>query len=291
MAQVFEARDLRLGRRVALKVDTEAGAAGASRLRLEGQALAALHSPFVVTVHDVGSHRGRDYLVLDLIYGETLEQRMAERERMGHGFAIDEALQILTGITRALADVHQAGLAHRDLKPANIMLEPRGQAVLIDFGIVMPEVLVGSEALVAGTPFYMAPEALTNRLTRGSGRRLDLYALGVIAFELLAGRRPYDAATLIELVERQKRPPPNLTCLRIDAPPPLVTLLSECLAFNPDDRPTEIEAVREELRAIVVAHGRGTDPGRQRERQRMATPQPASAAAKTEQGRVRQSLR
>jgi serine/threonine-protein kinase len=253
MAQVYEARDLQLGRRVAIKVDTCRDPQAASWLRREAQALAMIRSRHVVAVYGLARHEELDYLVMDLLRGDTLAHGMAERHRARQPFAIGEVLEILAGIARALADVHQAGLAHRDLKPANIILTPDGNVVLIDFGVVLPEVLAGMEASLVGTPHYMAPEALAGRLTPGCGRRLDLYAFGVIGFELLAGRRPFEARSLADLIVRQRQPAVDVGRLRPDTPRRLAGLISECLALAPEQRPVEIEAVRFDIEAITRA--------------------------------------
>lgn len=189
MSVVYEARDLRLGRRVALKVLKEVGP---ERVRREAEAAARLRHPNVVAVHEVGP----DYIVMDLVEGRTLAEALP-------GLGREERLRILEAVAEAVAHAHAHGVVHRDLKPANILLEPGGRVVLTDFGLARLE---GGEDLtrtgaVIGTPHFMAPEQV-----RGEGRRVgpaaDVWALGVLLYEMLSGRRPFEGETPLAIYEK-----------------------------------------------------------------------------------------
>ncbi|HWE27521.1 MAG TPA: serine/threonine-protein kinase [Polyangia bacterium] len=247
MGTVYEAHDRALNRRVALKVAQSANPE--LSLRKEAQALAAIRHASMVTVHSVGKHRGVEFLVMELIRGATLHEHIRKHIRAGKRFAVGDVLETLVGIAEGLAAVHASGISHRDVKPANIMLAPGNRTVLMDFGLFTPEF----ECLetVAGSPEYMAPEIYAATVEAGAGHLVDLYALGVIAYELLAGYPPYRGANAIETLAMQVRSPiPDITAQRTDVPRELAALLGELLAKAPGDRPQGIEDVLGRLRAI-----------------------------------------
>jgi eukaryotic-like serine/threonine-protein kinase len=249
MGKVYEARDCTLGRRVALKVvrpeiDQE-------YLLREGRALAAIRHPGVVTVHAMGRHKGAPFLVLEHIQGISLDRMIMDRSRAGERFPISEAIDLLVPIADALAVVHQAGLAHRDVKPANVMLAPAGRVVLMDFGLVVPHVDRAGNRHVAGSLAYMAPEALTGDVADGAASLVDVYALGVLAFELLTGEIPFDGVEPVESYDAKIRsPPPSLQARRHDVPDALNDLIVRMLAADPSERPNEAEEVLWRLRAL-----------------------------------------
>ncbi len=257
MSQVFDAHDRRLGRKVAVKVvlpgiDPES-------LRLEGRALAAIDHPSVVTVHASGVHGGVDYLVLERVPGLSLADYIDRRKERAEPFTIVEALDLLIAIAEGLAVVHRAGLTHRDIKPGNIMLAPGNRVVLMDFGLTLPSIDTLDQDEVVGSMDYMAPEAFLGQVRSESAPMLDLYALGVIAFELLAGFVPFAAPNVAAMVAQQQEPP-NVTDHRAAVPQRLAALIKELLAFHPSDRPPMAEAVLWRLRNI-------------RERERTAAPE------------------
>jgi len=252
MAQVFEAHDHLLDRRVALKAafpDPHAPA-----LRTEARALARFSHPSLVTVHTLGDHRGIDYIVMERIYGVSLASHIRERNKAQIPFRVEEVLGPLALIAEGLAVVHRAGIAHRDVKPGNVMLTPDHRVVLMDFGLVLPEFEVASQKVVAGSPPYMPPEALTNTIEPGMGQLVDIYALGVIGYEMLAGHRPFPAKTLGELWEMHvHQPTPDIRAERGDLPPKLVELITEALAKDPNERPQSAEGFAWQLSAIQDA--------------------------------------
>jgi eukaryotic-like serine/threonine-protein kinase len=248
MAEVFEAYDRSLERVVAIKV--AAPNPNAPPLLREAAALAKFRHSGLVTVHHAGVHRGMEYVVMERVYGATLADHIQSRREREVPFRIDEVLDTLAVLAEALAVVHRAGLAHRDVKPGNVMLTPDGRVVLMDFGLVLPELEMDLQRNIAGSPPYMAPEAVRNELSRGQGHQLDIYALGVICFEMLVGRHPFVARTVFELMMLHEKDPPSLADERADAPPRLVELVAELLARNPVDRAQSVESVAWELRAI-----------------------------------------
>ncbi|MCC6521713.1 MAG: protein kinase [Polyangiaceae bacterium] len=251
MGQVYEAQDLSLGRTVALKVACTPEAAPA--LRAEARAIACIRHPALVTLHCVVSHGANECLVMERIYGASLEAHLAARRAEGQILALDEVLAIGTGIASGLSALHRAGLAHRDLKPGNVMLAPGGRVVLMDLGIGLPECALsrGDAVAAAGTPAYMAPESIVGAVQPGALHLTDLYGLGVILFELCAGEPPFAAATLGGLLEAQLHaPPPRLAALRPDVPAALDALVDALLDKDPGARPTSIEEVLLRLCAL-----------------------------------------
>jgi serine/threonine protein kinase len=243
MGEVYRARDTRLGRTVALKL-TAASDSGdpQHRLRLEreARAIAALNHPHICAIHDVGREDGRDYLVMEYVEGETLEQRL-ERGPL----PLAELLRAATEIASALDAAHRAGITHRDLKPSNVMLT-RGGVKLLDFGIArhlpiadgsgsdqLTTVLATTEGALVGTLPYMAPEQLEGRTIDG---RTDIFAFGAVLFEMATGQRAFagtSAAGLAAAILGESRPQlPESAGL----PSALGRLISICLARDPDER-------------------------------------------------------
>jgi serine/threonine-protein kinase len=267
MGEVYRARDLRLNRTVAIKVLSASVAADAefhARFEREAQAIAALQHPNICTVHDVG-HGEPEYLVLEYLEGETLAARI---QRAG---ALDVAatLGIAIQIAGALDAAHRAGIVHRDLKPANIMLirgATSGQPVakLLDFGLARPAPAVTVAAADAdaasaatrattittrgtllGTVQYMAPEQVEGG---AADARSDIWALGCVMYECLAGHSAFDGtspASVIGAVLKSEPP-----ALAPDAPVPLQRVIAWCLAKDPDDRWQSAGDLRRELEWI-----------------------------------------
>ncbi|MDH4282850.1 MAG: protein kinase, partial [Myxococcales bacterium] len=249
MGQVFEAHDHLLNRRVAIKAAWPNPLS--PPLRNEARALAAFQHPSLVSVHTLGEHRGIDYLVMERVYGVSLTQHAATRWESGDSFTPAEVVQILLPAAEGLSVVHRAGLVHRDIKPDNIMLTPAQRVVLMDFGLVLPEFDVNGKQRVAGSPPYMAPEALLNTAETGSGHLVDIFALGVLAYELLSAERPFAGLTIREVIAAHERgQPASLAERRSDCPLSLCQVVHEMLSPNPKVRIQSAEAVAWQLRAI-----------------------------------------
>jgi serine/threonine protein kinase len=244
MGQVFDAYDLNLDRPVAVKV---ARPATADALRVEGRALAMVKHPSVVGVFHSGVHAGRDYLVLERIAGPTLREHLNDRLRVGGPLPLRTVVAYARGMAEALAVVHEAGLAHRDLKPENVMLSNGSRVVLTDFGLTRSE-LVQADDDMTGTPNYMAPEVITRCLQRGAGHLVDLYALGIVAYEMIIGRTPFDRGPWDKTLHAHVfEPPPDPRALRPDVPDPLARLVLDLLAKEPDARPESADVVAARL--------------------------------------------
>jgi serine/threonine protein kinase len=251
MAQVFEAHDRHLDRTVAVKV---ARPLASVALQSEGRALAAVKHPLVVTVFHAGVHEGFDYLVLERVTGRSLREHLDERLQQGTPLEVGEVEALLRTLSEGLAVVHQAGLAHRDLKPDNVMMRPGDHLVLTDFGLTRAEYLGGGEHM-SGSPNYMAPEVITRSERRGAGHLVDLYALGIVGYELLVGRTPFARAHWLQTFEAHLSAPiPDPRALRADVPAELAVLIAELLAKDPLGRPESAEEVLWRLRAPTSSH-------------------------------------
>ncbi len=240
MAQVYRAYDPRLDREVALKVLSAAmqrQPAFAERFQKEARTLASFQHPGIVQIYTIGSLQGRSYLAQELLVGPTLDQELAAARAQGTYLASDRVIPLLEEVASALDYAHARGIIHRDLKPNNLMRNAQGRMVLMDFGIA--KAIVGAEKLtqtgmVLGTPQYLAPEQAQGRdLTAAT----DIYALGVILFEILTGRVPFDdPSALVVALAHLREPPPALRTLRPDLPPAVEAVVLQALAKAPEAR-------------------------------------------------------
>jgi serine/threonine-protein kinase len=245
MSTVWDAWDVELCRCVALKVVEDPHESDA--LLNEARALAAVKHPGLPTVYALGVADRRRYLVLERLYGENLFQRL---QRGPASFELGEALGLLITIADILHAVHQAGMVHHDVKPANIMLCREQRTVLLDFGVMLPEVRA-AHAPRCGTPGYVAPEVVLDTVCPGRARQVDMYAFGVVAYEMFTGCPPSAGADLVALLENHAfAPPPDLRTTRADLPDSLGALVHACMAKDPDDRPADMDAVAGELRQL-----------------------------------------
>ncbi|MFL6258819.1 MAG: protein kinase domain-containing protein [Thermoanaerobaculia bacterium] len=259
MGVVYEAEDSRLRRRVAVKLllpEYSRDRAAKERFLREARAASALDDPNICTIHDVGEHDSRLYIVMALYEGETLKERLARGP-----LPVAEARQVAVQVARALARAHEAGIVHRDIKPANVMLARRGDVKVLDFGIAK---MKGDSTLTRtgsspGTPAYMSPEQARGEPVDG---RTDLWALGVMLYEMLAGRRPFpgDDEGMILAAVRGREPEP-LDRLRPEVPPELARTVEKALAKNPRERYANAAELLEDL-------GSGLPPGRRRWRRK-----------------------
>ena len=253
MGQVFDAWDRHLSRRVAIKANF---ATMPSSVKPEAQGLAAIRHPGVVGVYAFGSHAGVDYMVMEHVSGVTLAHHLARLE--GTGLPLSERLDVLVAVADGLAAVHRAGISHGDVKPENVLLSASGRVVLTDLGLVRaayePE-----GGLVAGTPAYMAPEIITPKFANAGWHFVDAYAFGVLAFRVLAGRLPFDADNMLDLVlMHTDSKPPKLEEIA-GIPRRLSELVDSLLAKEPTERPQSMDAVVWQLRAVRDALARTSD--------------------------------
>ncbi len=217
MAVVYEAVDQRLGRRVALKfLPVQAADAGPSRDRFlrEAQTASALNHPGICTVHDVGEHKGRPYIVMERVEGCSLRERLQQGGPMSPG----ELLELAVGVLEALSAAHRAGIIHRDLKPENLFLTPEGRPKILDFGLASPatggigdpeRTLLTVPGTVFGTVPYLSPEQLRGD---AADARSDLYSLGLTLYEMVTGvlaTRAETPALTVAIILREEFPPPS----------------------------------------------------------------------------------
>jgi predicted Ser/Thr protein kinase len=239
MGTVYKAEDPQLGRVVALKVPRFDGppqdvARRVQRFQREARAAAQVWHPHVCPLYDVGEHEGQPYVVMAYIEGQSLAERLA-----GGGYEdVAEAVGVARQLLDALQAVHARGIVHRDLKPGNVMLDASSRAVLMDFGLARPEQEgepFTTDGVVLGTPSYMAPEQAAGQGDR-VGPWTDLYALGVVLYQMLTGRLPFEGPPLTVLAKIVHETPPPPRSLRPDLDPTLEAVLLKALAKDTEQR-------------------------------------------------------
>jgi len=248
MGEVYLARDLRLERPVAIKVlplDVTEQPEMRSRLLSEARAASRLNHPNILTIFAAEEAEGRDLIVMEYVIGRSLRQLIAAGP-----LPITDALDIAGQVAEGLGAAHAVGLIHRDIKPENIMLTDDGRAKIMDFGLAMPlETGASGSAGFAGTFAYASPEQI-----RGLpiDTRTDIWSLGVILHEMLAGNRPFQGEHSAEFAYAiVNDPPAALTALRSDIPEALVTIVSRCLEKRPANRVESAAAVAAQLAALL----------------------------------------
>jgi serine/threonine protein kinase len=261
MAVVYKAQDTRLEREVAIKIIRREVFSPLvlervlKRFEREAKALAKLSHPNIVHVHDYGKFRGAPYLVMEYLPGGVFKTGSAASKPLGW----QDAARLLLPIAEALDYAHSQNVIHRDVKPSNILLTGRGQPMLSDFGIAKILEDEETQGLTAsgtgvGTPEYMAPEQWTGKTCPQS----DLYSLGVVFYELVAGRKPYTADTPAGLMLKQLNdplPPPRQ--FAPDLPEGVEKVLLRALAKKPDDRYASMKEFSAALEAQVNAAAGG----------------------------------
>ena len=283
MGEVYRARDTRLDRIVAIKIlPSELATDPALRERFDREArvLSSLSHPHICSLFDVGDHQGTAFLVMELLDGQTLEEKLRKSEVSSlkshvSGLRVDEALSIAIQIASALDAAHRAGIVHRDLKPGNVMLTKTG-AKLLDFGLakastpavggaggsMLPTTPPGLtvQGTILGTFQYMAPEQIEGQ---EADARTDIFAFGAVLYEMLAGRKAFEGkshASLIGAIMHAE--PPPVSTLQPLTPPTLDRLVRKCLAKDPDERWQSAKDLHDELKWIAEAadttapHGR-----------------------------------
>jgi serine/threonine protein kinase len=259
MGRVYEVEHVELGKRFVLKVLIRALADRPDlvlRLRNEWRALARLDHPNIVNVTDAGtSGSGVPYFVMERLEGETLGARLARERRV----APRDAVKLLAMVVDGLAAAHSIGVVHRDVKPGNIFLVAGGSPKLLDFGVAKSADVVNvvtGRGVAVGTPRYMAPEQVKGERVDG---RSDLYACGLVLFEMLTGVGPFDDARDSNelLLAHATRPPPRVSEFVMGVPPELDELLGELLCKDPRGRPEHASDVAARLRSLAALAGVG----------------------------------
>jgi len=257
MATVYLAQDLKHQRKVALKLlrPELSASLGPDRFLREIQIAARLQHPHILPLLDSGETDGFLYYVMPYVEGESLRARLVRQGEL----SVQEAARILHEVADALAYAHERGVVHRDIKPDNVLLSGR-HALVTDFGVAKAvSEATGRQALTTagvalGTPSYMAPEQAT--ADPHTDHRIDIYALGVMGYELLTGRPPFVAPTAQEvLAAHVTRAPEPIQALRQSCPPALAQLIMRCLAKKPADRPQTADELLPTLGTVVTPSG------------------------------------
>jgi eukaryotic-like serine/threonine-protein kinase len=280
MGEVYLARDPRLGRKVAIKVISPAIAEtpeAMQRLRREAMAASALNHPNILTVYEFGEAEGRQYIVTEYVEGESLREKIGE-------LAPEQVLDYARQISEALSAAHKAGIIHRDIKPENLMVRPDGYVKVLDFGLAKAAPIAGAgttsiqqrleqgaataPGILVGTISYMSPEQVRGQEV---DQRTDIWSWGVVLYEMLTGRRPFEGETSSDVIAAILERDPLLNGL----PRQLTPVLNRALAKRKEDRFSEICDV---LSEVSIAYGGGnqswneTEPDRQRNWQRYFSP-------------------
>ena len=276
MGEVYRARDTRLGRDVALKVLPELFAADVERLarfQREAQVLASLNHPHIAAIYGLEHIDGCQFLVLELVEGETLADRLTRSGAPAHGVPVAEALPIARQIAGALQAAHDKGIVHRDLKPSNIALTPDGEIKVLDFGLARLEregsdapahatsdpnaatmsplaglskspartpAAMTSAGMILGTAPYMSPEQAKGR---PADKRTDVWAFGCVLYEMLAGRLAFDGDDISDTLANVLKSEPDWNALPADVPAPVRTLLRRCLEKDRSKRVADLAVV------------------------------------------------
>ena len=262
MGEVYLAEDTELGREVALKILPPALAENPERLerfRREARAVAALNHRNIVTIYNVEEVEGRRLLVMERVNGRSLDKIIPRQ-----GLALERVFEIAVPMADALAAAHERGITHRDLKPSNVMVTEGGTVKVLDFGLAKlaaeaaaPDEVDGAtqaatrtatltgEGTVMGTAPYMSPEQLSGKAV---DHRSDIFSLGIVLYEMVAGRRPFQGETGIELASSiLKDSPSSVTEIRGDLPRHLGRIIQHCLEKDPERRYQSVKDVRNEL--------------------------------------------
>jgi eukaryotic-like serine/threonine-protein kinase len=258
MSSVYKAHDTLLERNVALKVLHEqynADEEFVERFKREARSVAQLQHPNIVTVIDRGEEDGRQYIVFEYIDGENLKELVVRQGRLD----VREALAIAVEVARALAFAHGHGLVHRDVKPQNVLLNGDGRAKVTDFGIARSVDVEGmtSTGMVLGTSNYIAPEQASGQPVEA---HTDVYALGVVLYEILAGELPFPGESFVAVAMKHvHEPPPNLLEKRPEVPIRIAAAVDRALEKNPEERFPTMDAFAAELEACLAELDRGDD--------------------------------
>ena len=268
MGEVYRARDLRLGRMVAIKVmaaSIQYDPDHVARFRQEASALSALNHPNIVTVFDIDQVGPITYIVMELVRGQSLRALL-----QAGALPLPMTLRLAVQIIEGLANAHEAGIVHRDLKPENVMVTDDGLVKLLDFGLAKVAAATTDETLspvtqpgaVVGTATYMAPEQIRGRT---ADFHSDQFAVGLLLFEMATGQHPFRRDTwLATLTAIVTDTAPSVTGLNANAPPPLVWIVERCLSKSPADRYPSTRELARTMQSVehqLLHSGSGSWPG------------------------------
>lgn len=255
MATVYEAVDERLGRTVAIKVMHSQLIQGphreqfVERFRREANAAASIANPHIVQVYDTGEFDGLEFLVMEYVHGVNLRHEMNTQGT----FSVRETLHIVAETLDGLSAAHRAGVVHRDIKPENILINDRGHVEITDFGLAKAtsQATLSSTGMLLGTAAYLAPETIESNQSLPQG---DLYSVGSMAWEMLAGKVPFESDNPVTMVFKHVHedvPSVGIPCPDID--PQVAKFISHLTARNAADRPADATVAAEELRSLAAS--------------------------------------
>ena len=246
MAAVYLGLDLALNRKVAIKTmlpELVSREGMVERFKREAQTAAALSHPHIIQIFTVKQTKDLVYFVMKFIEGRSLESVILEKGQLG----VDMTRMVLSQVASALAYAHRKHVIHRDIKPANIMIDEDGWAIVTDFGIakVQEAQNLTATGTAIGTPHYMSPEQFHNKSITGAS---DQYSLGVVAYEMLIGKKPFDGATYAEIITQHLfEAPPDIRAARPDVPEHIANAVMRMLSKEPAERFPDLDAVAHEL--------------------------------------------
>ena len=254
MATIYAGIDTRLDRSVAVKImhaHLANDEAFVSRFIKEAKATAALSHPNIVSIQDQGWNEGGPpavFLVMELVEGSTLRDLLHQ----SGSFSTDQAMRLITPILSALAAAHQLGIIHRDIKPENILISNDGRIKVADFGLArntsLAQTMTAESSVVLGSVSYLSPEQVQRGI---ADARSDVYAIGILLFEMLLGRKPYDGETPIQIAYRHVNDRiPNVKEFKPEIPDEIADLIFQATAPNPDQRPKDAEQLLNQIRDI-----------------------------------------
>src|SRR5262245_52108027 len=253
MGTVYRARDPILDRLVALKTVSQGLLSKAEtfqRFQREAQAAARLQHRNIVTIYELGEWQGLLFIAMELLEGMDLAQAMVPADRL----SLHQKVQIVVDICRGLDFAHKRGVVHRDVKPANVRILLDGTVKLVDFGIARVEdSSMTQTGLILGTPSYISPEILAGGRV---DHRADMWAVGIVLYEVLSGKLPYEGSTIAALVYKiVHEPPPPLDCSWLGLPPQLGGIVARALAKDPAQRYLDMAEMAGDLQQAMGLAG------------------------------------
>jgi serine/threonine-protein kinase len=257
MSHVYKARDTLINRTVVVKLLTDSGMQDEDtkkRFLREAQTAGAISHENIIRVYDFGEHEGRPYMVMEHLEGNDLRQSIQQGQLPG----VVEKLRVLVQLARALKHIHELGIVHRDLKPDNVFISTNGNVKLMDFGIAKTKDLsITRTGYTLGTPYYMAPEQV---MAKDVTERADIYAFGIVMFEIFTGVKPFRAENVHEVFFKILNEPLEVAPLNeAQTPPNVVELIRRCTDKDQTKRPESFDVIIRELEAVLKTLEKGDE--------------------------------